>query len=482
MPGHPPGRARPAPPEDAGGLTRVIRLPQATALVVGTIIGASIFVQPSEVTGRVPSLEGALLVWLVAGILTFFGCVVTAELAALKPESGGVYIFLRDAFSPLLGFLWGWAMFWTMHSGILAAIAVVFARYLGWFLPLDGTGTRLVAVAAIVALSVVNTLGVRQGSTLQTAFTIVKVGAVVVMVAVGLALAPGAEAVGGAAALADTAAAGAPAAGAAGAPAAGLLGGGSISDFLLALVAGLFAFGGWHMVTYSAGETVDPRRTIPRSLLLGVAIVTAAYLALNYVYFQILPIETVIASERIAADAADAVLGRGGGAVMSGLVAFSTFGGLAGIVLAGPRVYHAMARDGLLLRWVAAVHPRRRTPHRAIALQAVWASALVWTESYRILFTRVVYTEWIFFGLMALGLLRLRARARGPEAGDGPRMPWAHPWVPLVFAGCAFAIVVNQVLAEPADSVIGLGLVLVGAPVYFIVSARTRTDRRGPSA
>jgi len=447
------------------GLTRAIGLPRATALVVGTIIGASIFVQPSEVTGRVPSLEGALLVWLVAGILTFFGCVVTAELAALKPESGGVYVFLRDSFSPLIGFLWGWAMFWTMHSGILAAIAVVFARYLGWFVPLDGTGQRLVAVAAIVALSVVNVLGVRQGSALQTAFTVVKVGAVVVMVAVGLALAPGADAIGaGIAGGAATDVVGAPGTGV------GLLGGGTLSDFLLALVAGLFAFGGWHMVTYSAGETIDPRRTIPRSLLLGVSIVTAAYLALNYVYFQILPIETVISSERIAADAADALLGAGGGAVMSALVAFSTFGGLAGIVLAGPRVYHAMARDGLLFRWVAAVHPRRRTPHRAIALQALWASVLVWTESYRILFTRVVYTEWIFFGLMALGLLRLRSRAR---------MRWAHPWVPLVFAGCAFAIVVNQVVAEPGDSMIGLGLVLIGAPVYLIVSARRRTNRRG---
>ncbi len=458
----PPSRAPRGP-----GLARAIRLPQATALVVGTIIGASIFVQPSEVTGRVPSLEGALLVWLVAGILTFFGCVVTAELTVLRPESGGVYAFLRDAWSPLLGFLWGWAMFWTMHSGILAAIAVVFARYLGWFVPLGDTGTRLVAVGAIVSLSVVNYLGVRQGSALQTAFTAVKVAAVVVIVFVGLALAPAAGPAGGAPGEALDAARSAAAAGMG-------TGGGTASDFLLALVAGLFAFGGWHMVTYSAEETVDPGRTIPRSLLLGVAVVTAAYLALNYVYFRILPLHTVISSERIAADAANAVLGSGGGAVMSGLVAFSTFGGLAGIVLAGPRVYHAMARDGLLFRWVAAVHPRRRTPHRAIALQAVWASALVWTESYRVLFTRVVYTEWIFFGLMALGLLRLRRAAR-----DAPRMRWAHPWVALLFAACAFAIVANQLRAEPRDSAIGLGLVLIGAPVYLIVSARTRTRARG---
>ncbi len=462
------GRPASGPPE-GGAFTRAIRLPHATALVVGTIIGASIFVQPAEVTGRVPSVEGALLVWLVAGALTFLGCVVTAELAALNPQSGGVYVFLRDAFSPLIGFLWGWAMFWTMHSGILAAIAVVFARYMSWFVPLGADGIRLLAISAILALSWVNYLGVRQGSALQTAFTVVKVGAVVAMVAIGLALG------GDSSAAAGEAVTGAPGGPAEGREGAGLLGGGGPADFLLALVAGLFAFGGWHMVTYAAGETVDARRTIPRALLIGVAIVTAAYLALNAVYFYVLPLETVIASERIAADAADAVLGRGGGAVMSGLVAFSTFGGLAGIVLAGPRVYHAMARDGLLPRWVAGLHPSRRTPHRAIGLQAVWASVLVWTESYRDLFTRVVYTEWIFFGLMALGLLRLSARRERPRLHA-----WAHPWVPVVFALSSFAIVVNQVLAEPGDSAIGLGLVLVGAPVYAVVAARrSRAGNRG---
>ena len=453
--------------------TRAIRLPQATALVVGTIIGASIFVQPAEVTGRVPSLPGALLVWLVAGVLTFFGSLVTAEWAAVKPESGGVYAFLRDAFSPALGFLWGWAMFWTMHSGIIAAIAVVFARYLAWFVPLDETGVRVVGVAAILALSWVNFLGVRQASTLQTTLTVVKVGAVVLMIAIGLALVPSGQP---AAAAGVDATAGI--AFARGAPEGGLLGGGSFRDFLLALVAGLFAFGGWHMVTYSAEETVDPRKTIPRSLVLGIAIVTATYLALNYVYFRILPIETVIASERIAADAADAVLGRGGGSVMSGLVALSTFGALAGIVLAGPRVYHAMARDGLLFRWVADLHRIRRTPHRAILLQAGWASVLVWTESYRALFTRVVYTEWIFFGLMALGLIFFRRASDAPE----PLVArWAYPWVPIVFAICAFGIVANQVAAQPVDSIIGLGLVLIGLPVYALVVKRW-ADQPGSSS
>jgi APA family basic amino acid/polyamine antiporter len=446
------------------GLTRAIRLPHATAMVVGTIIGASIFVQPAEVTGRVPSLSGALLVWLVAGILTFFGAIVTAELAAIKPDSGGVYVFLREAFSPLLGFLWGWAMFWTMHSGIIAAISVVFARYLSWFFPVGDTGIRLIAVGSILGISWLNYLGVRQGSLVQTVMTTIKVGAVLLMVGIGIALGtsfdPAATAIGSRAAAST-----------------GLLGGSSITDFLLALVAGLFAFGGWHMVTYAAGETVDPRKTIPRSLMLGIAIVTGAYLLLNLTYFYILPLDTVMSSDRIAADAADAVLGSGGGAVMSGLVAFSTLGGLIGIILCGPRVYHAMALDGLLFRWVAVLHPTRRTPHRAILLQAIWASALVWTESYRALFTRVIYTEWIFFGLMAIGLLILRRRLQAERETETAPVPvsrliarWAWPWVPIVFAVCAFSIAINQIVADPANSLIGLGLVLLGIPAYAIAT------------
>jgi APA family basic amino acid/polyamine antiporter len=234
------------------------------------------------------------------------------------------------------------------------------------------------------------------------------------------------------------------------------------------MVAGLFAFGGWHMVTYNAEETEDPRRTIPRALVIGTLVVTACYIALNAVYLYLLPLDVVASSDRVAADAADAVFGRGGGASMSALVVFSTFGALSGIVLAGPRVYFAMARDGMLPAWVGAVHPRFQTPHRAIVLQASWACVLVGTGSYRVLFTRVVYTEWIFFGLMAVGLFLLRRRA------DLRRdySVWGYPLVPAIFALSAFAIVANQVVAEPVESLTGLGLVLVGLPVYHFWARR----------
>jgi APA family basic amino acid/polyamine antiporter len=450
-------------------LKKDIRLYHATAMVVGIIIGASIFVQPSEITGPVPSLTGAAVVWLVAGLLTFFGALVAAELASTFTESGGVYVYLREAFSPLMGFLWGWAMFWTMHTGIIAAIAMVFARYLAYFLPLGPWGLRGAAVAAILFLSWVNYLGVKQGSNLQAAFTGAKVLAIILMIVVGFALGSPAESasvmVGAdlvALPTAESAANAAASVDAVVAAPAGFLGGATLQDFLIALVAGLFAFGGWHMVTYSSEETTDSRKTIPRALMLGVLIVTVCYVALNAVYFYVLPLDTVINSDRVAADAADAIVGHGG-VFMSALVVFSTFGAISGIILAGPRVYFAMARDGLLFRWVGAVHPTRGTPHRAIWLQGIWASVLVLSGTYRALFTRVVYTEWIFFGLMAVGLFILRRRPGLKREYSA----WGYPLIPAIFAFSAFAIVVNQIITDPGESMIGLGFVLLGIPVYF---------------
>jgi APA family basic amino acid/polyamine antiporter len=426
-------------------LRRSIGLIQATAMVAGTIIGASIFVQPSVITAEVPSLGAVTGVWIVAGVLTLCGALVTAELASAFPRTGGVYVFLKEAFSPALGFLWGWAMFWSMHSGIIAAIAVVFATYVGQFVGLSAAGVRIVAIAGILLLSAINYVGVRHGSRLQTAFTIGKVAAICVIVVVGFAFAP------------------AHAATAAPPGTAPLTGFPPLRDFALALVAGLFAFGGWHMVTYAAGETVDPERTIPRALLLGTLAVTLCYVALNAAYFHVLPLATVVSSHRVAADAAQVVMGPRGAAAVSGLVVFSTFGALSGIVLAGPRVYYSMARDGLLFRWLGGIHPRFLTPHRAILLQALWASVLIATGTYRALFTRVVYTEWIFFGLMAAGLVLLRRRA-----GYGPRYRvWGYPALPIAFALASGLIVLNQVISDPAESAMGLALVALGLPVYL---------------
>ena len=411
-------------------------------MVAGTIIGASIFVQPSEIARHLDSPAAIMLAWIVCGVLTLFGAFVCAELASAFPETGGLYVFLRDTFSPLAGFLWGWAMFWTMHSGIIAAIAVVFGRYTAFFFPVGDVGVRAIAVGAILALSALNYVGVRAGSRVQTAFTCAKLLAIAAIVLLGLVL-PHAPV--------PPAAAAAPS-------------GQTMREFLLALVAGLFAYGGWHMVTYTAGETKMPARTIPFALLAGVAIVTTAYVALNLVYLRVLPLDAVRSSTRIAADAADALAGRGGSAFMAALVMMSSIGGLTGIVLTGPRVYYSMALDGLAPRWLGRVHPAYRTPSNAIIAQAVWSSILAASGAYRQLFTRVIYTEWLFFALMAAGLFVLRRRA---DYQPSYRAPF-YPAVPLLFIAASLAIVVNQFASEPWDAAAGLGLVAAGAPIYYL--------------
>lgn len=425
-------------------LRRAMGLPHAMAMVVGIIIGASIFVQPSEITGQVPSITGVFMVWLISGILTFFGALVCAELASIFTQSGGVYVYLKEAFSPSIGFLWGWAMFWSVHSGIIAAISVIFARYTAYFFPMGDAAIKATAIAVILLLSAINYLGVKQGSTLQTLFTLGKIIAIVFIILAGFVFGSRIPDHFVTSEIANNNI--------------------SIHNFFLALVAALFAFGGWHMVTYNSEETINPKKTIPRALMLGTMIVTVCYIALNAVYMYILPLDIVASSKRIAADAADALFGFGGGAFLSGLVVFSTFGALSGIILCGPRVYYSMARDGLLFRWVGRIHPQYSTPHRAVVIQAIWSSVLVATGTYRALFTRVIYTEWIFFGLMAIGLFLLRRRA---GIVRGYRI-WGYPVIPALFIISSFAIVVNQLLSNMTESVFGLSLVLSGLPVYYL--------------
>jgi len=404
-------------------------------MVAGIIIGASIFVQPSEINRHVPSVAGVLSVWIAAGVLTLFGSLVCASLAAVYPRTGGVYVYLKETLSPACGFLWGWAMFWSAHSGIIAASSVIFARYVGYFVHLGDTATRAVAIAGILLFSAVNYVGVRQGSGLQTVVTVSKVAVIaLLLLMVAFSGAPAHHA--------------APAAAESAAP---------FREFVLAVSAALFSYGGWHMVTYAAGETRDPARTIPRALLIGSLTVTVCYVALNAAYLRLLPLDRVVSSQRVAADAAHVLAGDRGASLISALVILSATGVLNGVILAGPRTYYAMAAEGLAFSWLGVLHPRFQTPHRALALQAAWSCALVATGTYRALFTRVIYTEWIFFALMSVGLMRLRGRIA---------------CVPVVFAAAAILVAVIQIQADVQQATVGLLLVLAGLPVY-----RLRTRR-----
>ncbi|HEV2987709.1 MAG TPA: amino acid permease [Candidatus Angelobacter sp.] len=435
-------------------LLRSIKLPHATAMVVGIIVGASIFTQPSEITRLVPTGLGVVLVWLAAGALTLCGALVCAELASVFPHTGGVYVFLKEIFSPILGFLWGWAMFWSVHSGILAAIAVVLARYVGQFVQLSETAVRVVAIVAILLLSAINFVGVKLGSAVQLALTVAKLAAIALIVVLLFWFGGNIRSSSAGQALS--------------------LSGPDLRSYGLAIAAGLFAFGGWHMVTYSAGETNNPERTIPRALMLGTLIVTACYVLLNAGYLYVLPLSEIANSNRVAAEAMGRVLGPGAGGAIAVLVVFSALGALNGIILAGPRVYYAMAHDGLTFRWMGRIHPRFQTPHLALVAQALWSSMLVATNSYRRLFNRVVYTEWLFFALLAAGLFILRRRPDYKPAF----LAWGYPVLPIIFILASAGIVLSQCVANPRDTALGLGLLLLGVPVYFVWSRRLTGEAR----
>jgi APA family basic amino acid/polyamine antiporter len=439
----------PSPPGATPQLTRAIGLPQAAAMVIGTIIGTSIFVQPSEITREVPTITGILVAWSLAGVLTMLGALVCAELASAFPHTGGVYVFLREAFSTRVAFMWGWANFWSIHSGIIAAIAMVCARYVAFFVEMTTFQQQLTAAAVIALISAVNYVGVRTGTTVQTAITAAKLLAVIVLLVGGLAL----SGTGG---------------GDAWTLSVGDLTAVPLDRLLLGIGAGLFAFGGWHMVTYTAGETTDPVRTLPRALTIGVVVVTICYIGLNAVYLYVLPLDAVRTSPRIAADVAQVLIGATGGSAVSALVIISAVGALTGIVLAGPRMYLSMAQDGVMLPWVNAVHPIYRTPHRAILLQALWASVLVLTGSYATLFGRVIYMEWFFFALMTAGVFVLRQR---PSYQPAYRM-WAYPIAPLLFIVASAAIVLNQLRSQPSEALFGAAVVASGWPVALWVTRR----------
>src|SRR6476646_10339709 len=424
-------------------------LAACTSMVVGIIVGASIFVQPSEVTRLVPNRSGVILAWLGSGLLTLCAALVCAELSRLFPETGGVYVFLKQIYSPALGFLWGWTMFFVMHAGILAAIAVVLARYAGYFFGFGDTGVRLLAMAAILFVSFIQYLGVKPGSAVQVTLTAAKVCAVALLCALIFT-------VGKAAHHEVVVSVDQPI---------------HFVSFGLAVAAGLFAFGGWHMVSYSAGETRNPERTIPRALILGVLIVTACYTLLNAAYLYVMPLGSVATSTRVAAEAMERVLGPVCSKAITVVIIVSALGSLNGIALAGPRVYYAMAQDGLAFRWMGALHPKRQTPYLAIAAQAVWTCILATTNSYRALFSRVIYTEWLFFALLAAGIFLLYHRGNYTPKFLG----FAFPLVPAVSFLTSAAIAVNQIWAAPRDSFIGLGLLLLGLPVYFFWARRNTT-------
>jgi APA family basic amino acid/polyamine antiporter len=425
-------------------LARRLTLFDATMIVMGGIVGAGIFMNPAVVAQEVSSAGAALGAWAVGGAFALVGAFIYAELAARRPAVGGQYAYLREAFHPLVAFLYAWTLLLVSQSGGMAAVAMTFARY---FRALSGLAIAegVIAVSALAVLTAVNCLGVRAGSNMQSLFMVLKIGAVAMLIAFGLRTAP---------AMAG-----------AGAPGGGTSDGGPTA-FGAALVPVLFAYGGWQTSSFVAAELKSPQRDLPRGLLIGVSGVVVLYLLVNYVCIRALGMTGLAGTTTPASDVMRAALGEPGARLIAAGIAISTIGFLSQNLLTGPRVYFAMAKDGTFFTSVAKVHPRTRVPVVAIVLQGAVASLLALSGSYERILGFVVAIDWVFFGLTALALVVLRRRDGAAEAAGSFRVP-GHPFTTVAFVAGSWLVVVNTVYRFPVNALAGLGLLAAGIPVYL---------------
>jgi APA family basic amino acid/polyamine antiporter len=429
------------------GLARVLGLPDVVGIVVGSVIGSGIFIVPATVALEVRSPLAILAVWVVGGVLTFFGALCFAELGGMFPQTGGTYVYLREAYGPLVAFLFGWATFLVIDSGAAATLASAFAtKYLPYFVTLSPLASRLVALAFIAFLTTVNVLGVRRGANLQNLLTAIKLVAIVAVVALIFAFGHGA-----AANFVQ--------------PPAGRFDAGFVTRFGAALIACLWAYKGWEAATYTTGELADPQRNLYLGLLTGCLLVTGLYIATNLAYLWVLPAASIATSSRIAADALAAAVGPSGAAIVSALILMSILGSANANILTAPRVFFAMAKDGLFFARAGAVHPRYRTPHVAIVAMGAWTAVLAMSGTFEQLLAYVVFGLWLFFGLTVGAVLILR-RTR-PDLPRPVRV-WGFPATPIVFLASTVFIAVSALVTGPRNAIAGTAIILLGVPVYFL--------------
>jgi APA family basic amino acid/polyamine antiporter len=430
---------------------RRIGLFSGTMLVVGGIIGSGIFLNPAIVAQRVASARLIMLTWALGALIALLGAFIFAELGARRPAAGGGYVYLREAFGPLPAFLYGWALLLAIATGAAAAVAVTFASYAAPLLHLAPGAEPWLAALAIALLSVVNAVGVRPGTLTQNVFTLLKLAAIGTLVVSALLAPPLA----------------APAATAATSPASTPL----VLAIGTALVPVLFAYGGWQQTNFVAEEMVDAERNLPRALVIGVVVVAVVYLAVNLTYLRALGVSALAASHAPAADVMGAYFGDVGRRLIAAGIAVSTFGFLNLVILVTPRVYQAMARDGLFFARFAELHPRFRTPIAAIVVQGLWAIGLLLSGSYGQLLDYVTFADWIFFGVTAATLFVYRRRDGG--MGTHYRAPF-YPASVAVFCAACLYVVAGAIASNPWNAARGALLLAAGVPVFLFWSRRTR--------
>jgi len=439
-------------------LVRALGLRESAAIVVGTLIGTGIFLVPAEMVGEVHTLGWILLVWVVGGLLSLFGALSYAELGVLRPEAGGEYAYLRDGLGPLFGFLFGWGMFWIIRPVSVATIGAGFARAATALWPqlavgllrLPGlgelNGQQAVASALILLVTGINYFGVRQGGRVQVWFTALKL-----LLLIGLTLAAFTVGKGDWGHFAQR-----------------LPGHVTIGGFTAALVAALWAYDGWNDLTLAGSEIRNPERTIPRAMILGVLVVFIFYAGINLAYFYVLTPFEVHGASNVAAAMAAHFLGRNAGRLVALAVMISAFATLNSSILSGARVPFAMARDRLFFRQLAQVHSRYRTPHVSLLIQALFAVLLVGLlGSFQRLYSMTIFAEWLFYTLAIMALFAFRRRGE-----RGPYRSWGYPVLPGIFVVLAVSLLVSTFRDNLHDSLLGLGVILLGIPFYFRWAAR----------
>ncbi len=434
-------------PTVATDLKRELGLFDAVMINAGTMIASAIFIVPASIAAAVPGSAMSTLVWIIGGAVSLLGALSVAELAAAYPEAGGQYAYLREAYGPVPAFLYGWANFAVINTASIAAIAVGFVRYVGFFThsPLTEAAIRVSAIASIVGLTLLNCRGVRLGATTQNVLTSLKIAALLALIVSSFVL-PG-----GAAANFQP-----------------LWPSGSVGQWIgpfgVAMVAVLWAYDGWIETTYVGSEIVDPGRNLPRSIILSTVIVVVLYVLASVAYTYVLSPAVVARSSLVASDAAKVTIGSAGAALVVVAILISTLGANNGIILTAARIPYAMARGGMFFRSQGLVHARYGTPTVALLTQGVIASTLTAFGKYDQLFTYVVFAQFVFYALSAGAVMRLRKTA--PHVAR-PYRTWGYPVTPIVFIAFAIWLVYNTIVETPRDSAIGAGLILMGLPGYW---------------
>jgi APA family basic amino acid/polyamine antiporter len=432
-------------------LVQSLRLRDLVLLIIGSVIGSGIFLVPSAILRQVDHSVGvASLVWIAGGVLSLLGALTYGELAAMRPEAGGLYVYVRDCFGPLPAFLYGWSMFLAIASGTVASLAVAFSTYLSAVIPLGPLASKLVSVAVVVIVTLVNVWGTRKSSDLQNWTTLAKVVLLLGVCGTLLWLGRGYSELPGAM---WTESLSLP----------------LLSKFGLAMIAVLWAYEGWQFATYCASEVLEPQRDFPRALLWSMVFLIALYLLANVGYLAALGPSRAANSETIAASSFSAVLGPSAAKVIAVTILISVFSAINSVVLTAPRVFYAMASDGLFFRKLAEVHSRFRTPAVAVIALGVWSAVLACLGKFQELMSYTMFVAWIFYGLGAASIFVYRRKHPGLPR---PYLVPGYPWTPMVFVSAAVALVANVIVSTPRNASIGLAMVALGLPAYFIWRAR----------